>query len=139
MLVLDTDVLSLLQRGEGREFDRLSSLLAPFHDDVVTTVVSFEEQMRGWLSLISRAERIEAQVVAYHRLLLAHTFLRDRRILPFDGDAADIFGQLRRTYRRLGAMDLKIAAIVLSRKATLLTRNRSDFEPIAGIRLLDLA
>jgi predicted nucleic acid-binding protein len=43
------------------------------------------------------------------------------------------------THRRLGAMDLKIVAIVLANNAIPLTRKRRDFKPIAGIRLLDLA
>lgn len=36
--------------------------------------------------------------------------------------------RLRNTYPRLGNMDLKIAAIVLTNKAILLTRNESDLD-----------
>ena len=35
--------------------------------------------------------------------------------------------QLRKQYPRLDTMDLKIAAIVLTHDATLLTRNQKDF------------
>ena len=47
MVLLDTDHMSLLQRGgaEGRQI-RLRLREMP-QDDVATTIVSYEEQMRG--------------------------------------------------------------------------------------------
>jgi tRNA(fMet)-specific endonuclease VapC len=36
-------------------------------------------------------------------------------------------------YRRLGAMDLKIASIAIVNQSVLLTRNFSDFQQIAGL------
>jgi tRNA(fMet)-specific endonuclease VapC len=55
MCVLDTDHISLLDRGgaEGRRIRERLALVAP--DDVAATVVSYEEQMRGWMSAIARA------------------------------------------------------------------------------------
>jgi tRNA(fMet)-specific endonuclease VapC len=57
--------------------------------------------------------------------------------LPFDHAAFDAARQLRKRYRRLGAMDLKIAAIVMTQDAILLTRNRSNFGQIEGLRWED--
>ena len=68
MLVLDTDHMSLLEWG-GRESAPLRERLADVAaDEVVTTVISFEEQMRGWMAYITRAKAIVQQVDAYARL-----------------------------------------------------------------------
>ena len=55
MVVLDSDPISLMERGgaEGRRIWQRIRALPP--DDVATTIVSFEEQTRGWLARIARA------------------------------------------------------------------------------------
>jgi tRNA(fMet)-specific endonuclease VapC len=58
-------------------------------------------------------------------------------VLAFDEAAAAVFQRLRRTRLRIGTMDLKIAAIVLSRDATLLSRNLADFRQVPGLRVED--
>jgi tRNA(fMet)-specific endonuclease VapC len=45
----------------------------------------------------------------------------------------NVFINLKKQHPRLGKMDLAIAAIALHNNATLVTRNRQDFEPIAGL------
>ena len=56
MLVLDTDHLSLLQWNVGSEGRRLSKRLSVVPaGEIVTTIISFEEQMRGWLSYLGKA------------------------------------------------------------------------------------
>jgi tRNA(fMet)-specific endonuclease VapC len=58
-------------------------------------------------------------------------------VLDFDREAADVYQQLRRSRIRIGTMDLKIAAIVIALDATLLTRNRRDFEKVPGLKYAD--
>lgn len=58
-------------------------------------------------------------------------------VLAFDEAAAVVFQRLRRTRLRIGSMDLKIAAIVLSRDATLLSRNLADFRQVPGLWVED--
>ena len=58
-------------------------------------------------------------------------------ILPFSRDSVSLYLDLKKQYPRLGRIDLAIAAIALHNKATLVTRNRQDFEPIAGLTLED--
>ena len=49
MIVLDTDVLTIVQRATGPEYARLVSRLeAAPAQPVGVTIISFEEQMRGW-------------------------------------------------------------------------------------------
>jgi tRNA(fMet)-specific endonuclease VapC len=47
------------------------------------------------------------------------------------------FQRLRKTYPRLGAMDLKIAAIGLETQSIVLTRNRRDFGKLEGLVIED--
>jgi len=58
-------------------------------------------------------------------------------VIGFDGESAAIFKQFRAEYPRLGTMDLKIAAIAISKGVILLTRNLSDFENIANLQIED--
>lgn len=136
MYLLDTDYMSLIQRGtaEGKIiFQRMMKMNHP----LATTVITYEEQMRGWLDLIARATKFEAQLRGY-QLLHQHTLNYQKvTIAPFDTSAIEAYQELRRTYPRLGKMDLKIAAIAITQKATLLTRNYRDFSCIADLKSED--
>jgi tRNA(fMet)-specific endonuclease VapC len=101
------------------------------------SIVSFEEQMRGWLAFIARTKSSDQNVVAYGKL---HALVEDfstRPILDFDRPAAAEFEELRRAKVRVGAMDLKIAAIVLANDALLLSRNLADFRKVPALRVED--
>lgn len=56
VIILDTDVLSIVQRADGQEYDILVERLDSADDEVAVSIVSFEEQMRGWLAFIARAK-----------------------------------------------------------------------------------
>lgn len=47
MLVLDTDAISLIQRGAGPRFLALSKMLDDADDDVFVTVISLDQQIHG--------------------------------------------------------------------------------------------
>lgn len=137
MYLLDTDHLSILERG-GEIAQRLISrlvILSP--EDINVTVVTYEEQTRGWLGYIGKARTLEEQIVAYHKLEKHIATFAKLKVIGFDSQSAAIFKQLRTEYPRLGTMDLKIAAIAISKSATLLTRNLSDFEDIANLQVED--
>ncbi len=137
MYVFDTDHLSVLERrGVGAQglFMRLANVNP---NEVVATIISYEEQMRGWLSYIKKAKTVEGQVAAYKQLNRQLTNYCAIPILEFDEQAAKEFQRLKKAYPRLGTMDLKIAAIALVNQAILLTRNSSDFGQIVGLRTED--
>lgn len=104
---------------------------------MVVTIISFEEQMRGWLAYLARARTVPRQVEAYARLRRMVENYRYIPILDFDSAAAAEFQRLTRSRVRIGGMDLKIAAIVLARGATLVTRNTSDFRQVPGLNVAD--
>jgi tRNA(fMet)-specific endonuclease VapC len=103
----------------------------------VTTIINYEEQMRGWMAYMAKARRIEQQLEAYKRLKKHLDNYWKIEVLDFDSRAAQHFEHLIRNRIRIGTMDLKIAAIVLSRGATLLTRNQKDFGQVPGLRFED--
>jgi hypothetical protein len=47
VIILDTDVLSIVQRAEGPAYDRLAQRLDAADDDVAVSIISFEEQISG--------------------------------------------------------------------------------------------
>ena len=138
MFVLDTDHLSVLEWADNSAPRRLLQRLSRISpEEATTTIITFEEQMRGWLAYLSRARTLGQQVEAYRRLKRHLDNYRAIAILDFDLRAATEFQRLRKRYHTLGAMDLKIAAIVLVHDATLLSRNLTDFRKISGLKVED--
>ena len=137
MYLLDTDHITILDRGGQPAQQLLKKLAAITSSEVATTIITYEEQMRGWLSYIAKTSSIETQVVAYRRLEKHLANYRTIPIVGFDEKAGQVFQELRVTYPRLGSMDLKIAAISMVNQAILLTRNLSYFGQIAGLRAED--
>jgi tRNA(fMet)-specific endonuclease VapC len=138
MVVLDTDHMSVLERNTQPGAATLRAHLAQIPpDDVVTTIISYEEQMRGWMAYLAQSRSVAQQVVAYRRLLQHLDNYRRIPVLAFDEAAAVVFQRLRRARLRVGTMDLKIAAIVLSRNALLLSKNLMDFGQVPGLQVED--
>ena len=70
MLVLDTDHMSVLERSEHQASATLRERLSTLPPvEVATTIISYEEQMRGWMAHIARTRSVAQQVEAYRRLL----------------------------------------------------------------------
>lgn len=137
MIVLDTDVLSIVQHGRGVLFDAIANRLDEADDEVYLAIITFEEQMRGWLAKIAHARALPAQVTAYSRLWDLLEDFRHRPVLKFDQLAAREFAALRDLKLRISTMDLRIASIVLANDALLISRNLSDFERVPGLRVED--
>jgi len=93
--------------------------------------------MRGWLSYIAASRTISRQVEGYSRLRRMMRSYQQQEVLDFDSSAADQFEQLKRQRIRIGAMDLKIAAIAIEKDALLVSRNLRDFKRVPGLRVED--
>jgi tRNA(fMet)-specific endonuclease VapC len=98
------------------------------------TVVTVEEQMRGWLAEIGRHHDPRRQIAPYLKLQRQIEAFTEWMILPWEADSTEMFQNLRRGGVRTGSMDLKIACIALAHDATLLTRNSKDFAQVPGLR-----
>jgi toxin FitB len=118
------------------------SVQASRHPDqrVVDWLVAHDEQL--WLSTIVIAEiRFGAELPGASAILtnwldgLEAAYAP--RILPFDADAAHMFGALRaRRPDASNLLDLQIAAQALARDATVATRNVKDFA-WTGVRVVN--
>jgi tRNA(fMet)-specific endonuclease VapC len=104
MYLLDTDHLSIIERGgeiSQRIISRLS-ILSP--EDINVTVVTYEEQTRGWLGYIAKARNLQEQIIAYRKLENHIATFAKLKVIGFDNESATIFKQLRAEYPRLGTI-----------------------------------
>ena len=138
MIILDTDCLSLLERQTGEAYLRLQKKLDEFpSDEIVTTIITYEEQMRGWMSYLARMRSIDEQVFAYETLKQYFDYFKTLTIIEFDKNAAEIYKNLKLNKIRIGSMDLKIASIAIANKAILVSRNLKDFEQVPDLTVQD--
>jgi tRNA(fMet)-specific endonuclease VapC len=133
--VMDTDIAGFAFQQHPNVLRHISSLAD--EDEVVTTIITFGEDLSGWLPACRRAPDGAARAQAYGRLLRGLDFYRQWICLAFDDAAAAIFDQLRAQYKRVGTNDLAIAAITLSVNGILVTRNVVDFQRIPGLLIED--
>ena len=132
-VILDTDHVTILQR-QGPEANRLLNRLdqlAP--DDIGTTIVSFQEQMQGWLAYLNAVRRDHDVLRAYAELDKIRRSFQKMNVLPFDDAALDCFNSLRKRCRRVGTLDLRIASIALTTESKVLTGNLRDFRRVPGL------
>jgi predicted nucleic acid-binding protein len=122
--ILDTDTLSELSRGNLRIQDRAASYLA-VHGRITITSITVFERLRGYELAIRDGKPFEPQRRAFQALLAGCV------VLPFDDPAAAvsaaIWSSLPRKHRA-GLGDILIAGVACSRRLSLVTRNRTDFE-----------
>lgn len=138
MIILDTDHLNTLKYADSERFGRLARRMADSQDqEFATTVITLEEQLRGWLAQINRFKEPVRQVPSYTELTGLIEFYGYWTILPFDEPSAQLFADYRRQKIRTGTMDLKIASIAVKHNALLITANTRDFESIPNLRIED--
>ena len=137
-VLLDTDHLSVLQWQEQPACDRLLTRLDELRaDDISTSIVSFHEQVQGWLAFLNRARKPEQIVAAYEKLeIIWRSFLR-MNVASYTADSHLRFSQNKRSCPRVKTLDLRIAGIALATDSTLLTRNLRDFRQVPGLRCED--
>jgi tRNA(fMet)-specific endonuclease VapC len=134
LYVLDTDMITLYRRGH--ESVMRHALTHP-PEDLAITVITVEEQLSGWYTLLRRVKISTDLTHVYDRLVETVMFLSSTHILSFTEPAVAQYEQLRSMRLRIGTMDLRIAAIALAYGATLVTRNVQDFQRIPGLMIED--
>jgi len=136
--LLDTDHISILQRQAGSEYATLLRQIAQHSPtDLACSIISFHEQVLGCHTYIRQARWAEDVVRGYGMLDQVLRDFAEALVIPFDAAAAVVFGGLVAQRIRVGTMDLRIAAIALSREMVLVTRNASDFRKVPGLHIED--
>ena len=137
MYILDTDYVSLLENGHLKSLERLSEIEP---NRVAITAITIEERVQGWLSAIRRASapaQADRLIWAYVGLRQTVRYVNGFTILDWTEAASLKFTQLRGAGVRIGTQDLRIAALVLSIDAVLVTRNQKDFDRVPGLVIED--
>ncbi|HET7851384.1 MAG TPA: type II toxin-antitoxin system VapC family toxin [Methyloceanibacter sp.] len=135
MIVLDTNVVSETMRRapNAAVIDWLDA--QPRSDLYVCTPVLAE--ICYGIARLEASQRKRGLLQAYHQII-SEKF--EGRILPFDTQAAEIYGDLVARLERGGTtidvIDAMIAAIALSSATTLATRNMAHFAH-TGLTLVD--
>jgi tRNA(fMet)-specific endonuclease VapC len=130
--ILDTDHISLYQRGHRTVIDQVISLSPK---NLAVTVISIEEQMYGRLNEIKKASSSTSLISSYSRLALTVDYYNSVQVLPFDLIAQQCFKELVLQRIRVGTQDLRIAAIALSVDGTVVSRNHKDFSKVPNLQL----
>lgn len=129
--VLDTDIVSLHFHGNAEVARRISSI--PL-SDLATTIINVEEMLTGWYTKLRKAKNDQQRMQAYMALEQAVRIAASLKTLQYDAQAIQNVQSFRARKLRIGSNDLKIAAIVLATTdAILVTRNRRDFDQVAGL------
>lgn len=134
MYLLDTDILSLVQSGHERVLSRRQSVPGNL---IATTIITRLEIVRGRIDAVLKSADAEHALKAQKRLLIAEQRLRIIRVINLNAEAAAEFERLRSIskLKKIGIADLMIAAITLTQKAILVTRNVRHFEQVPGLRI----
>lgn len=132
--VLDTDHVSLFQHGNPLIVQRVNSVK---FEEIAITIITAEEQLRGRFNVIRNASLSDKLVLAYANFQANLEFFKTANLLQFSEDAGNIYTELVKQKIRVGTQDLRIAAITLSVKGILVTRNFKDFEKVPNLRLED--
>ena len=134
LYVLDTDTLSLLQRSHPQVSARVASRL---QNEIAITIITVEEQLRGWFTYLRRAKNATQTAAAYNRLRASVAYLARANVLPYSEAAIDRFRSLLKARTGVRADDLRIAAICLEFGATVVTRNVTDFRVVPDLQVED--
>jgi tRNA(fMet)-specific endonuclease VapC len=133
MILLDTDMLTLLFQGHARVGSRMRSA----QEDVATTIITRIEVLRGRFDAIFKAASANHLQLACQRLETSENQFSTLPILTIDAPVAEQFEKLLRNkkLKKMGRGDLLIASIALAQQATLATRNLRDFRLVPGLKV----
>jgi len=130
LIILDTNVLSALMRAVPEPLVIAWLDKQPAESIWITTITLFEARLG--LALLPEGRRREALETSFQEFLAEDL---DGRILDFDSTAAERAAALAADRERRGQpvdmRDTQIAGIVLSRRATLATRNVRHFSDLS--------
>ncbi len=133
MKVFDTDILTEILSGNPAYAERIANVPP---DEQAASIITVEEIIRGRFNVIRQAEAGKARITVEHAYLLFEQTLDDIRevkILSYTEPAEALVKDWRKQKIKGSTHDLRIAASCVVHSATLVTRNRRDFQNIPGL------
>jgi tRNA(fMet)-specific endonuclease VapC len=112
--ILDTDHVSLFQRGHPQIINRLAKVATT---DISITVITLEEQTRGRFNMIRRVTSPSELILAYRKLHITFDSLKSFDILDFSPTASSLYSSLIVQKIKIGTQDLRITAFTKCRGA----------------------
>jgi tRNA(fMet)-specific endonuclease VapC len=133
MILLDTDILSLILAGNANAIARLRQA----GDDVAISVITKVEVLRGRFDFLFKAGDGDQLQRAQTWLDQMEAELEGWSIVRVNAAVAAEFDRLRQVkkLKQIGRGDLLIACFALAHRATLVTRNLRHFRQIPGLML----
>jgi tRNA(fMet)-specific endonuclease VapC len=138
VLILDSDVFTLLQEGDPGVVSHLEQARR-MKEDVATTIITRAEVLRGRFDYLLKAADREQFLKAQRLLMRSEQQFGALPVLPLAAAALDRFDTLcrGRGARSIGRSDLLIGAIALAHRATVVTRNVKHFSKIPTLHIVD--
>lgn len=134
LYVLDTDILSLYENDHAIVRPRVD---AHHWQELAITVITIEEGLAGWYTLLRRVRRRDQWPPLYAQLANKVDFLARWQKLLFTAAAIARYEHLLTLHLNVGRNDLRIAAITLEHGGTVVTRNLRDFQRIPNLVVED--
>ncbi len=132
--ILDTDILSLYRENHPEVSRRVDSCPP---DEMAITVITVEEQLAGWYTYLRKATKPDDIARAYKGLAESIPFLAHWQVMTYSISAIGRYDRMAKMKLNVRKMDLRIAAIALENNATLVTRNRRDFQRVPNLTIED--
>lgn len=127
--MMDTNICIYAIKNKSESVIR--KILSQNPEDLCISVVTYAELMHG----VEKSQAVEKNRIAMSLFLSAIT------VLDFDGEAAEVYGQIRAELERkgtpIGPMDLLIAGHARSQGLILVTNNTREFARVTGLRIED--
>ena len=135
MFLIDTNVISEARKGRRAHPGVLAFWADAARKDtpLFLSAITIGELRRGVDLIHHRGDHQQAAVLEDWLAQVLQDY--GDRVLPFEGDAAQLWGRLRVPHPH-NAIDKQIAAIALLHDLTVVTRNSEDFVG-TGVRLLN--
>ncbi len=128
--LLDTNIVSYFVKGISESLVTRMERGFKAQNIAISTVTRAE--LRFGVEMMDAKDKRRARIT----LLLSNL-----PALPWNSDAADLFGEIKARLQRqgkpIGELDTQIAAHALSEGLTLVTHNTRHFDRIAGLKLED--
>lgn len=133
MILLDTDIVTLLTHGHPRLAERTLSA----REKVAISIVSRIEVLRGRWDFLLKAVNGQQLQRAQQLLDEAVESLNKYAVISINATAAAEFDRLRqeRRLRKIGRAESLIACIALANRALLVSRNLQHFRLVPGLQV----